>query len=543
VDELAQWLADFVQRRNERAFGLIVQRYVGLVYSSARRQLYDAHLAEEATQAVFIVLARKAGSIKSAGQLPGWLISTTRFVCKDLLKRQRRRENNERKAAPMNQEVRDSDLENIWEEMSPVLDEALSRLKEPERSAVTMRYLENREIAEVAAALGISRDAAAKRIERVLNKLRDRLASKGVVASSATMSAAMLAKGVGALPMHLSQASIATGLLAAKGLATGSAALLANSAIAAMSAKAKVMALAAMFAIALAGSLIWFALAQVRAAEPLKPGAIPASTASPIKVGVIVTENTSQPEYGAHGNEAIAAKLKDPAIDLYAIIDPGSADAPDVVEAMKQNFPPGHVIIGDNAQQLSKLNVIVACRAWTMRDEVLEALKNTVNDGVPLMYISQIGFQNPGMSTENCAALQGMTDVDYCCGPMGMISGTIVSNHPLLGKLRVGSKIQISHAMGPMGNFTGTPLIASPDMQGRASPSGPLESKPSEMAKWPTTQVSAGVFYPLLISQYGKGKIIGCGWHDPTPPMELDRANHGRFYIHCVQWLAGRELN
>src|SRR4051812_5047635 len=93
-------LAEFVTQGSQPAFRKLVERYAGLVFSSARRQVRgDEHLADDVTQAVFIVLARRAGSISDAAALPAWLIKTTFFVTRDLLKMQARRRRHERKAA------------------------------------------------------------------------------------------------------------------------------------------------------------------------------------------------------------------------------------------------------------------------------------------------------------------------------------------------------------------------------------------------------------------------------------------------------------
>ena len=74
-------LVRYVADASEEAFGEIVRRNIDLVYAAARRQLRNAHLAEDVTQAVFILLSRKAASVK--GSLPGWLITATRFACRD----------------------------------------------------------------------------------------------------------------------------------------------------------------------------------------------------------------------------------------------------------------------------------------------------------------------------------------------------------------------------------------------------------------------------------------------------------------------------
>src|ERR1043166_5715801 len=98
----AELLAEYAATRSERAFTQLVQKYVSLVYSSALRQVRDPHLAEEITQAVFIILARKAGGLSRRTILSGWLCRTAHFAACDALKAERRRQQREQLAAQMN---------------------------------------------------------------------------------------------------------------------------------------------------------------------------------------------------------------------------------------------------------------------------------------------------------------------------------------------------------------------------------------------------------------------------------------------------------
>src|SRR3954466_12226883 len=89
---------DYAASQSEAAFETLVSRYVHLVYSAALRQVHDVSLAEEVTQAVFIIFARKAGSLGPKTILPSWLHRTACFTAADTLKMQRRRERREQEA-------------------------------------------------------------------------------------------------------------------------------------------------------------------------------------------------------------------------------------------------------------------------------------------------------------------------------------------------------------------------------------------------------------------------------------------------------------
>jgi RNA polymerase sigma factor (sigma-70 family) len=176
-----QALADFAKTRSAQAFTALVQRYVDLVYSTAARVARDAHLAEDATQAVFIVLARRANSINPK-YLAGWLVNTARLASRDALRSRNRQQKHEAEAAQMRSEIA-SDEEPTAQQIAPLLDDALARLSEADRSSVVMRFLQGQSFADVGQALGISDEAARKRVERAIEKLRSILCKQGVVPS------------------------------------------------------------------------------------------------------------------------------------------------------------------------------------------------------------------------------------------------------------------------------------------------------------------------------------------------------------------------
>src|SRR6185436_19568940 len=132
----AELLRAYVEHGAEAAFTAIVERHKGMVYASALRQTGDAGLAEEITQAVFIVLARKAATLKPGTILSGWLFRATRFAVCDALKMERRRRHREHEASIMNSNddnAGQNDETAAWQEVAPVLDESLARLGETDR--------------------------------------------------------------------------------------------------------------------------------------------------------------------------------------------------------------------------------------------------------------------------------------------------------------------------------------------------------------------------------------------------------------------------
>ncbi len=98
-----QALNGYVKNGSQDAFRVLADRYVDLVYSAARRQVRDAHLADDVTQAVFLLLAQKAGAIPQHVLLPAWLYRATRYVCRNAIRKVARRAIHEQNAAHMRQ--------------------------------------------------------------------------------------------------------------------------------------------------------------------------------------------------------------------------------------------------------------------------------------------------------------------------------------------------------------------------------------------------------------------------------------------------------
>lgn len=184
---------------SEDAFRELVSRHAGLVFSAARRQAGSDVIAEEVTQAVFCILARQAGRLRSRAVIAGWLHLTTRHTAFKALRSERRRQNREQEVALMNQD----EAENAWTEIEPHLDEAMAQLRESDRNLLILRYFEGLELKEVGARLSVSANTAHKRITRALDRIRDFMGSKGVAVSTGMIASVLPANAIGAPPPQL----------------------------------------------------------------------------------------------------------------------------------------------------------------------------------------------------------------------------------------------------------------------------------------------------------------------------------------------------
>ncbi|MGH7952752.1 MAG: RNA polymerase sigma factor [Limisphaerales bacterium] len=215
----SQLLRRFATDRSEAAFGELVTRHVPLVYSAALRQTGgDAHLAQDIAQVVFADLARKAAGLSENVVLAGWLHRATIFAARQILRGERRRKWREQQAVTMNA-IQSETENNDWQQIRPLLDEALNRLNKTDRDALLLRFFENQSLAQVGASLGGSEDAARKRVNRALEKLRVILTKRGVTTTAAALSTAISANAIQVAPAGLA-ATLANASLAVAGTGT-----------------------------------------------------------------------------------------------------------------------------------------------------------------------------------------------------------------------------------------------------------------------------------------------------------------------------------
>jgi RNA polymerase sigma factor (sigma-70 family) len=223
----SQLLRDFAEHRSEEAFAELVRRHLDFVHSAARRLVRDELLAQDVTQGVFAALAENAATLIPHPVLSGWLHRTARNLAAQTIRTDVRRQAREQEAAIM-QNLLAVEPETHWENVAPLLDEAMDELPEPDRHALLLRYFERKSAREMAETLGISEEAAQKRCRRALEKLRDYFVRQGVPVGTAGLVAGISVHAVEAAPVGLAATISAAGLLSGASITTTTASVAAQ---------------------------------------------------------------------------------------------------------------------------------------------------------------------------------------------------------------------------------------------------------------------------------------------------------------------------
>jgi RNA polymerase sigma factor (sigma-70 family) len=347
-------LREYVERNSEEAFAALVTRHINKVYSVALRHTGNPHEAEEITQAVFVILARKSRHLGGRVILSGWLYQTARLTAVTFVRSAIRRARREQEAYM--QTALNESKSDVWTQIAPLLDAAMAGLNETDRHAVVLRFFDGKSMGEIGAALGANEDAAKKRVGRALEKLQKYFARRGVHSTTETIAGTISSNSVQTAPALLIQTTTAVAL--AKGAAAGGSILtLVKATLLAMKTKTIVATTAAAVVIlGIGGYLAGTNLVHQPKATPARPSSAAPSDSLPIKlandsfkdpVGSIAARllgmgndnsdkfvNEIDPDTRRATNSAPAGHIK-------CLVEPASTGSADYLNSLPSAFAPG----------------------------------------------------------------------------------------------------------------------------------------------------------------------------------------------------------
>ena len=221
TEQTRQWsdqelLAQFANGRNELAFQELVCRHGPMVLDVCRCVLTTEADAEDAFQATFLILARKARSIRQAGSVGSWLYGVAYRTALNARKKLARRSKHEKRTPPRNASAHD---ELSWSEVQRVLHEELSGLTERYRAPLVLCYLQNRTQDEAASHLGLAKSTLRKRLEQGRTLLQARLVRRGLGPAALLLASAWPGLANAAVPPALAATTAHAASLAASGQA------------------------------------------------------------------------------------------------------------------------------------------------------------------------------------------------------------------------------------------------------------------------------------------------------------------------------------
>jgi RNA polymerase sigma factor (sigma-70 family) len=195
-------LREYAMSRSDAAFAELVCRHVDLVYSAALRMVRDSHLAQDVAQSVFVALSQNASALTDRTLLAGWLHRTTQNLASNIVRADVRRRAREQEAFVMN-ELLSGTSDPTWDQIAPHVDEALSKLNDADRDVVLSRYFQRKSARELAEDLGVTEEAAQKRVNRAVGRLRKLLNQSGVAVGAGTLGILISANAMQAAPVAL----------------------------------------------------------------------------------------------------------------------------------------------------------------------------------------------------------------------------------------------------------------------------------------------------------------------------------------------------
>ncbi len=220
-----QLMEKYASSGSREAFAELVRRHTDRVYAACLRLLGDPHLAEDAVQATFMVLVRKAGRLRSGTVLADWLYWTARHCAQEIRRARRRRAVHEREAAMKRPEETAPSGPDAGAELRAQLDAAMAGLPASQRQAAVLHYFYGKTQEEIARETGCPRTTVTRRLSSALEKLRRSLSRRGVAVSAAALTAALAEEAAVTAPAGLA-ASVEAACLggaAASSLAAGAA--------------------------------------------------------------------------------------------------------------------------------------------------------------------------------------------------------------------------------------------------------------------------------------------------------------------------------
>jgi RNA polymerase sigma factor (sigma-70 family) len=255
----AELLHRFLAQREETAFSLLVQRHGPMVHGVCRRVLGDRHAAEDAFQATFLVLVRRAAGLRCTGSLANWLYGVAQRVAIKARSRRASGRGGERQIDDMS---RGEPIDDVtWRELKDIVDEEISRLADKYRAPVVLCYLEDKSYDQAARELGWSKSSLAKRLTRARELLRRQLVRRGVGLSAGAVATALCERAAAAhVPALLTIKTVKAAALVAAGKAvvggclSAGALTLAEEGAAIFGAKVKMVLLAIGFGLAISGA-------------------------------------------------------------------------------------------------------------------------------------------------------------------------------------------------------------------------------------------------------------------------------------------------
>jgi RNA polymerase sigma factor (sigma-70 family) len=314
MQELAdtELLRQYADQNSEAAFAALVTRHVPLVYSAALRKTGNPSAAEEVTQAVFIILARKARGLRREIALAGWLYQATRLTAANFLRTEIRRARREQEA--IMQSPSNETGPEIWPQIMPLLEDAIGRLGERDRNAVVLRFFEGKSFQEIGVAVGATENAAKKRVGHALEKLKRFYLQRGVDSTAAAIGETISANSIQAVPAALVKTATAAAL--AKGAtASASTLILVKTTLTAMKTKTIIATVGA--AVVIAGITAW--LSSFHFVQ--QPDSAPANFTLPIQLPNAISRRDAKdllfeigpdPDTRRTSNSAPAIHIKGP---------------------------------------------------------------------------------------------------------------------------------------------------------------------------------------------------------------------------------------